>query len=106
MNYKDLPKGTTLFNYDDLSDYAKMIAREQVMSEDLKNHRNDIDGYWVLIKTNVHICIDKSRTHYKSLLRRKKHIKRTMSDRAYLERYIVGNACQFTKRGEYITFCT
>ena len=103
MYYKELPDGTRLVEYKDLSDNAKKIARYEVLIADIKGYVNDREAYIVLIKNNIHSCVN-SRAIYKALINRKEHINRTMSDIDYCEMYIVGNLCQFTINGNYITY--
>lgn len=103
MNYKNLPKGTHLFDYTDLSEDAKTQAVNEIHAIDLLTFNNELKEYKASIKTNIHFCVNNT---YKLsyFTRRKNHINKTQKNLKHLENYITGNLCKFTKNGNYVSF--
>jgi len=103
MNYKNLPKGTEIFEYDNLSDEAKAFARQEILNSDLKHLSKEIETFKNKVKENVHVGVNNiSKLPY--FIKRKKHIQKTRSNLRYIESYIIQNYCNFTKQGVYITY--
>lgn len=102
MHYKTvthLPK----YDYIALSDDAKVIARAQILQADREAITAQIQAFKAIITNNVHAAVN-DRNTIPYLIRRKAHINRTMSNVAYMEKYILGNLCQFLSDGQYVTF--
>ena len=103
MNYKELPKGTKLYNYEELSDSSKEFARKEILKSDSDAFKKSILDFKELVKKSLHYCVN-NKSIIPSLIRRKKHINKTLNNLDYIEKYIIGNLCQFTKCGVYVTF--
>jgi len=102
-NYKDLPKNTKLYTFDQLSNELKVIARKNVLYIDLRMYNEKISKIKSIIKINIHLRIN-SNNRFKYLIDRKKHIVRANNDINYCDSYIINNLCHFTIDGIYVTY--
>jgi len=103
MNYKLLPLRTPLFEYEELSDIAKITARYQVIISELGWYDIKISEYKALIKADIHVLIN-NKNHIRKIINKKAFLNKILYNLSYTEKFIIGNLCQFTSDGEYITY--
>ena len=107
MNYKKLVKGTKLYEYSDLSNEAKTLARQEILNSDVTYLSKDKAKYKASIIENVHFLVNNSnirKVRFNYFSRRKNHIEKTKIDLKYCESYIKENLCNFLKNGIYVTY--
>ena len=101
MNIKQLPKGTIILSYNDLSIDAKIIARRTVIDLEILAYSRNIKKY--SDTTSIHKKINGS--NIKNFISTKKFIDKLLNDINYCEKFINENLCHFISNGEYITYC-
>lgn len=104
--FANLPTDTIKLTYDQLdSELVKSIARKEVIEVDIAYYKKDLVKYKELIKTNIHSVINRNRKKkFNYFIEKKAFISKITKDIKYCEKYILGNLCNFTSDGKYITY--
>lgn len=103
MHISKLPQGELLHKFNALSEASKERARQQILYITLRIHKKRKKEFRSFIKDNLHELINKSYL-YKELINNYKLSKKLQENQAELDKYIIGNLCEFTSTGEYVTY--
>ena len=99
MNIRRLPKGTTLFEYSQLSEASKDQARDEIINDFIISMGNKFIEWDAMNKRTK-----KAKQVLLGLRQTKQQVQRMQEDVKFCEKVICENACIFTESGIYITY--
>lgn len=113
MNYNEILKlcgharlnachNCRVYEYDDLSDIAKVKARAQVIQKEMIVYTKQVDSLKMLIKSNIHFCIN---TYpIRCLFRTKYYLLKVENDNEYYYQWVKENLLHFLYDGTHVTY--
>jgi len=104
INYKAV-KDTTKFLYSDLSEPAKIKARNEVISIEVEAYKIRLTTLKANIKKNINHCVNSNLLfRYQNLFTAKNFINRISDNETECGKFITGNFCNFLHDGTYVTY--
>lgn len=99
INYKQI-NGRPVFTLDQLSDSAKEVARQEMITVDVYCNATMIRDFMSL---PMHTRIN-NRSAFRNAVRKSAHINKLKQDQKYLDSYILSNVMNFLTDGTYISY--
>lgn len=96
-------KGQKLYTYDELSDEAKRVAREEVIRSFKFGYDDSLSASKKAFKSNMHAAIN-DKHHFGRVRYSKSLVDKMINNRAHLEGVIRENLMHFLEDGTYVTY--